>query len=98
LEGIRFAGRIEYSVRYFKRTLVNAMPLFDFHCDDCDADIELLIRGSEEPECPDCHSQNLHKQLSAPAAHVSSGGMPMADFGGGCGKPQCGQGRCMGGM
>jgi hypothetical protein len=24
--------------------------------------------------------------------------MPMADFGGGCGKPQCGQGRCMGGM
>jgi putative FmdB family regulatory protein len=74
------------------------MPLFDFHCDDCDIEVELLVRGSEQPECPECHGHNLQKQLGAPAAHVSSGGMPMADFGGGCGKPQCGQGRCMGGM
>lgn len=74
------------------------MPLFDFHCTDCEADVELLVRGSEQPECPECHGHNLERQLSVPAAHVASGGMPMADFGGGCGKPQCGQGRCMGGM
>ena len=73
------------------------MPLFDYQCEDCQAEVELLIRGDERPECPECHSKKMQKQLSAPAAHmVSSGGMPM--MGGGCGKPQCGQGSCMGGM
>jgi len=74
------------------------MPLFDYQCEDCHAEVELLIRGDERPECPECHSPNLQKQLSAPAAHMAStSGLPMS-MEGGCGKPQCGQGRCMGGM
>jgi putative FmdB family regulatory protein len=75
------------------------MPLFDFECEDCHTEVELLVRGDEKPECPECHSPNMRKQLGAPAAHVASGGgLPMSMPGGGCGKPQCGQGRCMGGM
>jgi putative FmdB family regulatory protein len=78
------------------------MPLFDYQCEACHAEVELLIRGDEKPKCPECHSTKMQKQLSAPAAHMASGGlqmsMPMGTDGGGCGKPQCGQGRCMGGM
>ncbi len=80
------------------------MPLYEYQCEDCQAEVELLIRGSERPKCPKCESQKMHKLLSAPAAHMAStngvpfGGMPMSNGGGGCGKPQCGQGRCMGGM
>ncbi len=74
------------------------MPLFDYQCEECHAEVELLVRGDEKPECPQCHSTKMQKQLSAPAAHMASGSLPMSMAGGGCGKPQCGQGRCMGGM
>ena len=75
------------------------MPLFDFECEDCHHEVELLVRRDEKPPFPECHGQNMRKQLGAPAAHVASGGgLPMSMPGGGCGKPQCGQGRCMGGM
>lgn len=74
------------------------MRLFDFQCEACHTEVELLIRGDEKPKCPECHSTKMQKQLSAPAAHMASGSLPMNMEGGGCGKPQCGQGRCMGGM
>ncbi|QDU29825.1 Zinc ribbon domain protein [Anatilimnocola aggregata] len=75
------------------------MPLFDYQCQNCQTEVELLIRGDEKPECPECHSKKMDKLLSVPAAHVAhSGGLPMSGMEGGCGKPQCGQGRCMGGM
>ena len=74
------------------------MPLYEFQCEDCQAEVELLIRGEDQPECPECHSRRMQRLLSAPAAHVANG-LPMSGFPeGGCGKPQCGQGRCMGGM
>lgn len=74
------------------------MPLFDYQCENCQTESELLIRGDDQPECPECHSKKMVKLLSVPAAHVSSStSLPMS-MGGGCGKPQCGQGRCMGGM
>ncbi|MBU2718607.1 zinc ribbon domain-containing protein, partial [Acidithiobacillus ferridurans] len=44
------------------------MPIFDYHCCDCDADFELLVMGSTIPNCPQCGSQHLEKQLSRVAA------------------------------
>lgn len=30
------------------------MPFFNFHCSACDATVELLVGGSETPDCPTC--------------------------------------------
>lgn len=74
------------------------MPLYEFHCDRCDHDVEVLVRSSEEPLCPECGSNDLEKLLSVPAAPaISSGSLPIASAGeaSSCGRPQCGSGRCM---
>jgi putative FmdB family regulatory protein len=74
------------------------MPIYEYTCDDCQVDFELLVRGTEQPECPTCGSAKLSKQFSVPAAHVSgSSQLPVCSppmTGGGCGLPQCGAGRC----
>jgi putative FmdB family regulatory protein len=72
------------------------MPLYEYSCRDCDSQFELLVRGSEQPHCPECESDQLEKLLSAPAAHTTgSRDLPLPQPTGGCGLPQCGQGRCM---
>jgi putative FmdB family regulatory protein len=72
------------------------MPLYEYHCEDCDQEFELLVRSSETPTCPHCEGDRLAKRLSVPAAPVTSNGsLPMADAPwGGCGKPGCGPGGC----
>jgi putative FmdB family regulatory protein len=71
------------------------MPLYEYACHDCQSQFELLIRGSDQPQCPECHSSRLEKLLSVPAAHMAGTSelpvcRPMPT--GGCGLPQCGQG------
>ncbi|MFN0019816.1 MAG: FmdB family zinc ribbon protein [Pirellulaceae bacterium] len=74
------------------------MPLYEYACKKCDKEFELLIRGSEQPECPTCHTTKLEKLLSVPAGHAAGSkslpmcGPPMPQ--GGCGLPQCGMGAC----
>jgi putative FmdB family regulatory protein len=76
------------------------MPLYEYHCKQCRADHELLIRGGERPVCPQCGGERMTKLLSVPAGHVAGGGLPVAsrEAFNGCGKPGCGpQGCGMGG-
>lgn len=76
------------------------MPLFEYTCDSCQSEFELLVRGSEKPACPSCDSKKLTKQLSVPAAHMGgSSELPVCSTpsqmpSGGCGAPQCGMGGC----
>ena len=49
------------------------MPLFEYACTECDNEFELLVRGSETPECPSCHSTSLVRRISVFAAHTSGG-------------------------
>lgn len=53
------------------------MPIFEYRCEQCDHDFEVLVRAGETPACPTCTSQKLEKLLSAPAAHVH-GMLPMS--------------------
>lgn len=66
------------------------MPLYEFLCQDCRQEQELLVRGEVELECQQCGSTRLTKLLSVPVAHGShttgSGGEPPP---GPCGS-QCG--------
>ncbi len=43
------------------------MPLYDFHCQGCGVDAELLVRGTNTPTCPACGSEQLERLLSLPA-------------------------------
>ena len=43
------------------------MPLYDFRCQDCGAESELLVRGAAAPACPACGSEALERLLSLPA-------------------------------
>jgi putative FmdB family regulatory protein len=72
------------------------MPIYEYRCGQCRAEFELLVRGSESPQCPQCDSEKLERKLSVVAAPgaSSSGGGPEA--GGMCGRPQCGTFGCQG--
>lgn len=78
-----------------------SMPLYEYHCDSCKADVEILVRSLEQcPECPECGSPKLTKQLSvaaAPSVSGNPGNLPVAGTSpmSNCGRPQCGSG-CMG--
>jgi putative FmdB family regulatory protein len=72
------------------------MPIYEFHCQSCDKDSELLVRSSqwEGTPCPHCGATQLEKKLSV---FASSGG-GNSDFGGECtGTPRscgkCGTGK-----
>jgi putative FmdB family regulatory protein len=81
------------------------MPLYEYHCEPCDHTFETLIRSSGDvARCPRCSSLEVSRQLSVPAAAQTGrgrvGGLPVAGENGGpsfgCGRPQCGSGRCAG--
>jgi len=44
------------------------MPIFEFHCEQCDHEFEVLTRSGQDPECPECHSTELRKKWSTFAA------------------------------
>jgi putative FmdB family regulatory protein len=49
------------------------MPLFEFRCRRCDHEYELLVRGREAVDCPECGASTVEKLQSATAAHVPGG-------------------------
>jgi putative FmdB family regulatory protein len=40
------------------------MPLYAYHCENCQAEFELLVRASDTPACPECGSEKLQQQVS----------------------------------
>lgn len=51
------------------------MPLFDYRCDACQAEFELLVRGSTPPVCPQCGSTQLQRCVSLTAPAGKSAGI-----------------------
>lgn len=60
------------------------MPLFNIVCTRCNAENEVLIRGSETPVCPACGAQEVEKLLSHFAPMAAAATAPE-----GCGASQC---------
>ena len=48
------------------------MPIFEYHCRDCDKDFEILILGDQEVSCPVCKGDRVSRLLSV-FSHKSSG-------------------------
>jgi putative FmdB family regulatory protein len=69
------------------------MPIYEFHCDKCGKDSEVLVRSSEWQGtlCPHCGSTRLNKKLSvfasagAPGGRGGTAAAPAGCGGGGCG-------------
>lgn len=42
------------------------MPIYEFHCEKCEKDSEILVRSSDwkGTKCPSCGSTKLEKKLS----------------------------------
>jgi len=89
----RAAGRI-IAPGYAKRKEDFAVPIYEYACRDCGHRFETLVRSGATPECPNCRSGSLDKQLSVfatPAASVAAAPMPAPC--GSCGHPD-GPGSC----
>lgn len=41
------------------------MPIYEYHCKNCNKEFELLVRNSIKPECPKCGNRKLSKKMSA---------------------------------
>lgn len=57
------------------------MPIYEYICKGCNHHFETLVRGSEEPRCPECESTDLEKQFSV--FGVASGSPGCEPVGGG---------------
>jgi len=77
------------------------MPIYEFHCDKCEQDSEILVRSSQwrGTKCPHCGSAKLSKKFSMFAASVagSQRSSRQSCSGGSCGRGSCGGGCCGGG-
>ncbi|MFM1942539.1 MAG: hypothetical protein RI897_1521 [Verrucomicrobiota bacterium] len=72
------------------------MPIYEFACDKCGKDSEILVRSSDwkGTKCPHCGSTRLEKKLSV----FASSGSSEASMGGSCAMPSGGGGGgCCGG-
>jgi putative FmdB family regulatory protein len=71
------------------------MPLFEFRCDKCDHEYELLVRNGEPVDCPHCGSKHVEKLLSASRARVTgSSRLPVTSACPPADAPPCGPGCC----
>ena len=64
------------------------MPLYEYHCEECGRESELLVTSNTVPDCPKCGSHKMSKLLSIVAAPSRDGsaGAQAAPSGGSCGS------------
>ena len=52
------------------------MPIYEYACSACGHKFETLVRSSSVPECPNCQSKALEKQLSVFATTAATAAAP----------------------
>ena len=72
------------------------MPIYEFHCESCSKDSEVLVRATDwkDSTCPHCGSKKLTKKLSTFASSVAGAKPSAASCGIGAKSGGCG---CRGG-
>jgi len=73
------------------------MPIYEYHCEDCDSSFETLVQpGHNEIQCPSCNGVKISREMSV---FASRGGISAAKphsetammrGGGGCCGGSCG--------
>ncbi|MGO9547434.1 MAG: FmdB family zinc ribbon protein [Rhodomicrobium sp.] len=54
------------------------MPLYTYHCQECDKEAELLIGSAAVAICPACGSKNMKRLMSRVAEQGKSRGLAKA--------------------
>jgi putative FmdB family regulatory protein len=72
----------------------DTVPIYEYVCMECESHFEELVRNGEEPDCPDCSSANVKRQLSVFAMSGGTAEQPTfrSSGGGGCCGGSCGCG------
>ena len=52
------------------------MPIYEYTCETCGNEFEILIRGNEKASCPSCGKTRLAKKFSLAAAHTAGSTQP----------------------
>ena len=75
------------------------MPIYEFSCNSCRRDSEVLVRSSDwtGTPCPHCGSTRLTKKLSVFASTSGGGGSPECADAPACGMNPASCGSCCGG-
>ncbi|HYA76364.1 MAG TPA: zinc ribbon domain-containing protein [Burkholderiaceae bacterium] len=69
------------------------MPIYEYACNTCGNEFELLVRAGAVPQCPSCHSTELGKRLSVFTATAAAEPPPRMGPCASCGNPN-GPGAC----
>ncbi len=58
------------------------MPIYEYQCENCSHKFEAIQKMSDAPlqECPECHTKNLKKLISAAGFRLKGGGWYETDF------------------
>jgi len=58
------------------------MPIYDYKCSDCEHQIEVIQKFSDEPKtlCLECGKETLKKMVSAPSFRLKGRGWYETDF------------------
>lgn len=68
------------------------MPIYEYHCSDCDKDFEeLVFSRNPEVECPGCHGRKVSRLLSVVSFSTGAGSFSSSAGSscGGCTSSSC---------
>jgi len=67
---------------FFQFTVNVDMPIYDFQCQSCGNEVEVLQRISDAPlvDCEACGKPTMKKQVTAPSFRLSGTGWYETDF------------------
>lgn len=68
------------------------MPIFQYSCEECKKDFEVIIpaKATNDVVCPECQNPSVVRQLAAPAKPLTTATNCRGD-GPPCGAPYCGR-------
>ncbi len=61
------------------------MPLYKYHCTECDNEFKVLQKNGEkdeEPACPECGSRKVDRMISRVGIRFKGSGFYRTDYGG----------------
>jgi len=66
----------------FERGLLDTMPIYEYRCEACTHELEVLQKYSDQPltRCPECAQHTLRKKVSAAAFRLKGSGWYETDF------------------